>query len=173
MINKLNCKIVFGSWKAYNENGVHALGSNWLNMDLFDSVDEVIEELKKEGWTDEELEETFIQDYEANANIFNNCDNINIERAIEILIDIDDSDHEAEAIKAYLENVNNDIYDCLNAELYFYEGESMEDVAYNLLNECYQIPEYLENYIDYEAYARDLKFDGCYYETFNGVLEVR
>ena len=69
MLNLLNVKIVFGSWKAYNEANDRALGSKWLDMSDYDSVEEIYEELKKEGFTDQELEETFIQDYEADIQI--------------------------------------------------------------------------------------------------------
>ncbi len=34
-----------------------------------------------------------------------------------------------------------------------------EDHAEELMNECYEIPENLINYIDYEAFARDLIMD--------------
>lgn len=170
----MNCKIVFGSWKAYNENGAHALGSNWLDMNDFDSVEEITEHLKNnEGWSDEELEETFIQDYEADAEIFNNCDYINIDRAVEILEQIDDSDNEAEAIKEYLEEVSNNIQEACNSELYFYKDMTLAEVCEEITRETNDIPDYLENYIDWEAMARDWSFEGCWYESFNGVLEVR
>ena len=47
------------------------------------------------------------------------------------------------------------------------------DLAYHMIHEvcCYEIPKYLENYIDYEAYGRDLSYDG-YYEYENGIIEI-
>lgn len=35
-----------------------------------------------------------------------------------------------------------------------------EDYAQELFEECYDIPDYLQNYIDYEAVARDMKLNG-------------
>ena len=51
----------------------------------------------------------------------------------------------------------------------------MYDVAYNLVNECYDLERMLGNlvsYFDYNAFARDLSYDG-YEETSNGVIEIR
>ena len=51
----------------------------------------------------------------------------------------------------------------------------MYDVAYNLVNECYDLEKMLGNlasYFDYNAFARDLSFDG-YSETERGVIEIR
>jgi antirestriction protein len=53
---------------------------------------------------------------------------------------------------------NNDIEDSSYALDNCYQGEyeSEEDFAYSLFEDCYPIPEYLENYIDYKKAARDL-----------------
>lgn len=80
-------KVCFGSWKAYNESNDRALGSSFLDLAIFDTVEKVKAEMKKEGFTDEELEETFIQDYEAegfdDVMLFSNCDMISISEALE------------------------------------------------------------------------------------------
>lgn len=174
MKNKMNIKVVFGSWKAYTENNERAMGSKWLDMSDYDSVDEIYDEMKKEGFTEQELEETFIQDIEADYDILKGqCDSTNIERLYEYVEMIDNSDNEVEAIGAYLEKVNDDIEEACNADLYWYDGQTIEDVAYNIVKECYDLPEIAERYFNYEAFGRDLELDGNYYETFNGVLEVR
>lgn len=52
--------------------------------------------------------------------------------------------------------------------------ENMVDVAYYLIDECGslgEIPDRLKNYIDYEAYARDLDIEGYFVETRYGVFE--
>ena len=52
----------------------------------------------------------------------------------------------------------------------------MSDVAYRLYQEGVlfggQIPENLENYIDWDAIGRDLSFDGHWIETKTGYIEV-
>ncbi len=46
-------------------------------------------------------------------------------------------------------------------DITIYEAESYKDLAYQFVEEGLfgDIPEYLENYIDYDAIARDLRFD--------------
>lgn len=51
----------------------------------------------------------------------------------------------------------------------FYPGETLEDVAYNIVNECYELPEFALQYFDYTAFARDLSYDG-YTETTYGTI---
>ncbi len=48
----------------------------------------------------------------------------------------------------------------------------MVDVAYNLVEELYNIEGPLANYFDYEAFASYLSYDG-YTETSYGVIEIR
>jgi len=60
---------------------------------------------------------------------------------------------------------------CNCKDVILYPEQSMEDVAYSLVEEgCFgDIPTSLENYIDYEAIARDLSYDG-YTEVSEGVF---
>ena len=53
---------------------------------------------------------------------------------------------------------------------YFYPGETLEDRAYDIIENCYNLPEIAQRYFDYEAFARDLGYDG-FSETSKGVLE--
>lgn len=51
---------------------------------------------------------------------------------------------------------------------------SMKDVAYYFIDECQalgELPTRLQNYIDYEAYARDLEIEGYYLVGSHGVYE--
>ena len=40
------------------------------------------------------------------------------------------------------------------------------------MHECYQISDYLDNYIDYERYANELKYNG-FEEYSQGIIEIR
>ena len=57
-----------------------------------------------------------------------------------------------------------------------YSGcETMTDVAYYYIDELQalgDIPPSLQNYIDYEAYGRDLDMGGCFIETSRGMCEI-
>ena len=58
-------KIVIGSWGSYNECNERALGSKWLNLADYDSWEDIENELKKEGFKLDGIdEELFIQDIE-------------------------------------------------------------------------------------------------------------
>ena len=53
--------------------------------------------------------------------------------------------------------------------------ETMTDVAYYLIDEVQalgEIPSHLQNYIDYEAYGRDLDIEGTFIATNAGICEV-
>ena len=51
----------------------------------------------------------------------------------------------------------------------FFAGQDLEEVAEEIINDCYDLPEFALRYFDYEAFARDLGFDG-YTETSYGVI---
>ena len=59
-------------------------------------------------------------------------------------------------------------------DIYYYpDCETMTDVAYYYIDELQalgDIPPSLQNYIDYEAYGRDLDMGGCFIETSRRVL---
>ena len=56
-------KLVIGSWGSYNECNERALGSDWLNLADYDTWEEIEEELRREGFELDGMdEELFIQD---------------------------------------------------------------------------------------------------------------
>ena len=60
-----NIQIVIGSWGSYNEYNERALGSKWLNLSDYSDWKEIEEELIKEGFELDGIdEELFIQDIE-------------------------------------------------------------------------------------------------------------
>ena len=60
-----NISIVIGSWGSYNECNERALGSKWLDLSDYNDWEEIVEELKREGFELDGIdEELFIQDIE-------------------------------------------------------------------------------------------------------------
>jgi antirestriction protein len=61
-------------------------------------------------------------------------------------------------------------------DIILYSGcETMTDLAYYLIDEeqvLGEIPSSLQNYIDYEAYGRDLDIEGTFIATNAGICEV-
>lgn len=75
-----NLKVCVGSWKQYNECGKFGLGSYYNGTFYIDFVElEGSEELKDLlsfiGWSEADMEETFVQDYESEYVTIENCDN--------------------------------------------------------------------------------------------------
>ena len=181
MENKFNIKVVIGSWKAYSENGERALGSKWLDLSDYNSLDELNAELKKEGFTDKELEETFIQDIEADDIKFENCDYISKERLREIAEALDEvEDYDIELVKAMNEVIDlGEIIDKINNNelednILRSDCETLADYAEAIFNECYDSSKLGEvaYYIDFESWGRDMSYNGNLYETKFGVLEM-
>ena len=99
----------------------------------------------------------------------------------ELLLDADviSNDYNYEMMSAFLEVRNwddftNRVKGCSDwtDDIYLYKDTDWYDLGYNLMHECYQIPDYLDNYIDYERYANELKYDG--FEEYSlGIIEIR
>ena len=59
--------------------------------------------------------------------------------------------------------------------VYYPDCNDMSDLAYYLIEEAGalgEVPTHLQNYIDYEAYGRDLEIEGNYLVTSRGVFEL-
>lgn len=176
-------KIVIGSWGSYNECNERALGSKWLDLEDFDRYEEIEEELTKEGFElngiDEEL---FIQDIDGIDAKDMNCDYIHPKDLFELLqeADVISSNYNYEIMFAFLEvrtweDFKNRVNNCGSNwcdDIYLYKDTDWYDLGYNLMHECYQIPDYLDNYIDYERYANELKYGG-FEEYSQGIIEIR
>jgi hypothetical protein len=57
-------------------------------------------------------------------------------------------------------------------DINLWKNRSWYDLGYELLHECNDIPDYLDNYIDYERYGEELRFDG-FHEYSEGIIEIR
>jgi len=121
-------------------------------------------------------EEYFITDYECDLDLgfgeYTSIDTLN--EAAEALEGL--SDYDCNLVKAIIEaGFYSDVLEAVeNKDSYtLYEGMDLIDVAYELIDSCY--PEIsnsdsmLSRYFDYEAFARDLGYDG-YTETSFGTL---
>lgn len=88
------------------------------------------------------------------------------------LQDIEDNGDE-EWLAAYVDATGCDLYIAIDKydTATFYHDMDLVDVAYSIVEDCYNLPENIERYFDYEAFARDLRFDG-YTETDYGTILV-
>ena len=120
----------------------------------------------------EYYEEYFFTDWQQSEDIFNLGEYVNVDEVNEAAERVQElDDYELETLEAVCEaNGRLNIWDEINIDNYqYYSGQTLEDVAYDLVHDCYDLPEFAERYFDYEAFARDLSIDG-YAETSNGVI---
>ena len=178
-----NVNIVIGSWGSYNACNERALGSKWLDLSDYDTWEEIEEELNKEGFKlngiDEEL---FIQDLEGIDDSSMNCDYMHPKRLFETLkeSEILENDYKYETFEAFIEcrsySEFEDLVDSKGSnwdeDIYLYRDYDWYDLGFEFLHECNQIPDYLDNYIDYERYGEEFRHDG--FEKYsNGIISIR
>ena len=99
-------KIVIGSWGSYNECNERALGSKWLNLADYDDWEDIENELKKEGFELDGIdEELFVQDIEGLPSNACEWDYTTPKILFEILKESEvlDDDYKYETMLAYLD----------------------------------------------------------------------
>lgn len=180
-----NIKIVIGSWGSYNECNERALGSKWLDLSDYSDWDEIVDELKKEGFILDGIdEELFIQDIEGIPSGAKNWDYTNPKDLFETLLEsgVLDDDYKYEVMEAYLEVESFDEFERLVTEygsrwdddINLYKNMDWYDLGYYFIHEvnCNEVPDWLDNYIDYARYGEEFSYDG--FSTYtNGIIEIR
>ena len=169
-------KIFVNTWGNYNENG--ADGGEWITLPMDeDELEERLESIA--AAMGDQDPEWAIHDYEWEGTInmgeVHEMDSITDwnERCQEA-DDLDDDDLKeiAAAIEAFGYGFKEAMERQQDGYFMFYPGQDLDDVAYDLVEECYftkDTPHIFKNYFDYKAFARDLEIDG-YTETQYGVI---
>lgn len=170
----INTKIALTNLGKYNEG---KLIYTWLDLPATD--EEIDQAFKDIGVADNTaFEEYFISDYETNiiGLKIGEYDNIlELNEKIEQVSYL--QDYELEEVEAIIEATGYDIEESMDihgkGNFIYYSGvKSFEELAEMFASEGYfgNIPENLENYIDYEAMGRDLQYD--YTLTNNGIIRI-
>ena len=165
--------IFVNTWGNYNENG--ADGGEWISLPMEETT--LKEKLASiaEAMGDCDPEWT-IHDYEWTTEI--ELDEIseyaNIFTVNEMCNELDGLEEwEAEEIAAAIEAYGYSVAEALERHergcFIFYQGMDLEEVAEEIIDDCYDLPEFALRYFDFAAFARDLSFDG-YTETKYGVI---
>lgn len=151
----------------YNEG---ILQGEWIDFPI---SEEELEKVLECIGINEQYEEFFFTDWECeidldSLNEFEDIDAIN--ELAENLEEFERYD-EMDKLKAIMEATGDNVFDAITymEDAAFYCGYTLEEVAEELVSECYNLPEFALRYFDYEAFARDLSFDG-YTETDFGVI---
>jgi len=172
-------RIYITDLEAYN-NG-HLVGSWYqlpMNEDLLaESVENVLREGKTICESEHYHEEYFITDFECDYMSIEEYDNLDkLNEIAEAMENIDEDG--IKAINFLIENnFVKDIFEAIeNYEdsVRIYEDQSMEDIAYDYIQECYNlddVPTIIANNIDYESIARDMKIEGSYYKVDSDIYE--
>ena len=169
--------VFVNTWGNYNENG--ADGGEWITLPMdANTLDETLDRIA-EAMGDHDPEWA-IHDYEWTTEIepreIGEYENIvELNEWLEELDTLDEWDQKeiAAAMEAwgysFEEARNKQERGCFT----LYHNMDLEEVAEELVNECYTpdtaTAEFFARYFDYEAFARDLRFDG-YEETSYGVI---
>lgn len=164
-------KIYVTNLSKYNEG---VLVGEWVSLPC-EGLEEVLNKISNNG-----NDELFISDYETDISNLKISEYDDILQLNEIAEEIDNlSDDEVIALQAYLEQYN-DIEQALeevrqgNYRIY-YNCDNMEDVAYQVVNDCGLLdgaPEELKVYFDYEAYGRDLSINGTFTQVDDAFVEL-
>lgn len=163
-----NVMVVIGSWGSYNECNERALGSKWLDLSDYTDWDEIVEELKKEGFELEGIdEELFIQDIEGLPSGCKNWDYTNPEALFNTLYESDvlENDSKYNTLIAFLEVRSFDEFENLvsnhgtnwDDDITIYKGYDWEEYGRDVFEQCgyaKEIPETIQDFIDFEAYGR-------------------
>lgn len=163
-----NAKVYVGTYGKYN-NG--SLFGAWLDLSDYADKEEFYEACR-ELHKDEEDAEYMFQDWE------------NIPEALiseswlsENFFDLRDAVDqlgytEQEAFFVWCnyggcDLAEKDSYDLVNRfkDCYVGKYDDEEDFAYQIVEECYDLPEFAKTYLDYEKFARDLFMCDYYFEN--------
>lgn len=152
----------------YNEG---ILQGEWIDFPI---SEEELEAVYKRIGINEEYEEIFFTDWECDFDTglgeHENIDDVN-----ELAEALQTVEHYAEESKleSLIEATGCSLQEALERldNATFYPGYTLEEVAEEIVADCYNLPEFALRYFDYAAFARDLSFDG-YTETSNGVIYI-
>ena len=152
----------------YNEG---ELIGEWVDLPCDESeLDEVLERIGIDG---EQYEEFFITDFESDygltAGEYDNIHDLN-EQAQQ-LADLDE--WELDIISALLDNGYSleNALDKYEDVIVYSDCHDMTDVAYQYIEETGMldsVPDNIARYFDYEAFGRDMSYDGEFIFTDNG-----
>ena len=165
-------KIFISNLKEYNNGKI--IGE-WVSLPCED-IEEVLEKISNSG-----KDELFISDYETDINGLKVAEYEDSLQLNEIAEEIEEMrEDELIIFQAYLEQYTNDLQQALDAVRQgnyriYYNCDNMEDVAYQVVNDCGLldgVPEEVKIYFDYEAYGRDIDIERTFIQVDNNIIEL-
>lgn len=160
-------RIYVGTYAKYNEGSIFG---KWMDLSNYSDSEEFYAACK-ELHSDEADPELMFQDWEniPSSLIGESWLSENIFAVIEAVGNL--SETQQEAFAAWLSFTSNniaseDIDDLIESFEDDYQGqyESEEDYAEEVVDQCYDLPDFAKTYFDYEKFARDLFIGDYWYE---------
>lgn len=167
-------KIFLTNLGKYNEG---ELVGEWISLPI---SEEELEAVKERIGINEQYEEWFITDYETDitgveVGEYDNLEELN--ELAETLEELDDADRIA--VQAMLSEgfeFDDTVKKASDGDyMIYYDCDNMEDVAREYADETgllSSIPENLQNYFDFEAYGRDMSFEGQFVFIDNDCVQI-
>lgn len=167
---------------AYNKG--YLLGE-WVKLPMdYKELDKAIEKILKsasalcymECGYYEEHEEIFITDYDwDDIKVFNvdEYDDVyQLNKQLELLEEL--SEYQLKCISYLMsQSLCKSVDEAIDKvdDVFIYENQTLEDVAYEMIQDTYRVEDYLANYIDYKKIANDMELEGCFYDDGTHVYE--
>jgi len=175
--------VVIGSWGSYNECNERALGSKWLNLSDYSDWEEIQDELKKQGFELDGIdEELFIQDIEGLPSSCANWDYMSPQKLFETLYEsgVLEDTYKYDTMSAFLEvRCYSDFEELVGSrgchwddDIRIYKGFTWEDYGHEMFECCgYKIDERLLDFFNFEGYGEYI--GQCYAEEYSdGIIEI-
>lgn len=164
--NLTDAKVYVGTYKKYSEGSIFG---EWLSISDYSNKEDFLQACA--GLHADETDAEFMfQDYENIPTCFISESYIS-DKLFEIINRIDEIDN-VEAFETYLDwkgyDLENDDFDDIKSnfeDAFCGEYDSEEDYAYEVINECYELPDFAKTYFDYEKFARDLFMTDNYFDN--------
>ena len=181
MKNKIN--VVIGSWGSYNACNERALGSKWLDFSMYNSWDEIAEELTKEGFRLKGIdEELFIQDIEGIDDHSVSWDYQSPERLFNTLYEagVLINDYKYDIMQAFIEVRSYSDFEELvekkgenwDDDIHIMKGYSWDDYGREVFENYYgKIDDHIDNFFDFAGYGEYMA-DGYVSEYSDGLIEI-
>lgn len=158
----------------YNEG---MLIGEWVDLPV---SEEELEKVFKRIGVNDEYEEYFITDYESDIDGVKVGEYENIDDLNELAEALEDLDSEEENVLSVMLEDGCTFEEALKKikdrdYMVYYNCDSMEDVAYQVVEESGLldgVPEKVARYFNYEAYGRDLEIEGTFYQINNAYIEI-
>lgn len=133
------------------------------------------EEVKERIGLNDAYEEYAIHDYELPFDIDESTPIEEVNRLCEMVLELpEDMQSELRALLGYVDSIE-ELHEKQDEIVHYSDCEDMSDVAHYLIEETGslgEVPAHLQNYIDYEAYGRDLEIEGNFVVTGRGIFEI-